>query len=134
MLTQPPVYDGPKRPVNPEPSVPEPQEPRRERKYIPVAADLLKAAAEHFQWSPQQPANDIEFKRAYARVASAAGLTREQAVRVYAFETGGNGNPCLAVGFPGLARDLDRDRLQPVAHHQHRRTAGRTGTRASSAR
>jgi hypothetical protein len=34
----------------------------------------------------------MEFKRAYARVASAAGLTREQAVRVYSFETGGNGN------------------------------------------
>ncbi len=27
----------------------------------------------------------------YARVAAAAGLTREQAVRIYAFETGGNG-------------------------------------------
>ena len=29
----------------------------------------------------------------------------------------------------GLPRDLDRDRLQPVAHHQQRRTAGRTGPR-----
>ena len=67
VLTQPPVYAGPPRPVNPEPSAPEPQEPRRERKYIPVVADLLKAAAEHFQFAPQQPANDLEFKRAYAR-------------------------------------------------------------------
>jgi hypothetical protein len=91
VLTQPPVYSGPKRPVNPEPEAEEPREPR-ERKRIPVVADLLKAAAEHFQFTPQRPASEVEFKRAYARVASAAGLTREQAVRVYSFETGGNGN------------------------------------------
>jgi hypothetical protein len=91
VLTQPPVYAGPKRPVNPSPEVEEPREPR-ERKRIPVVADLLKAAAEHFQFAPQRPAGELEFKRAYARVASAAGLTREQAVRVYSFETGGNGN------------------------------------------
>ncbi len=101
VLTQPPVYAGPPRPVNPEPSAPEPQEPRRERKYVPVVADLLKAAAEHFQFVPQQPANDLEFKRAYALTASAAGLTREQAVRVYAFETGGNGTHASQSGFHG---------------------------------
>jgi hypothetical protein len=101
VLTQPPVYTGPPRPQNPEPSAPEPEQPRREHKYIPVVADLLKAAAEHFQWTPQQPANDLEFKRAYARFASAAGLTREQAVRVYAFETGGNGTHASQSGFHG---------------------------------
>jgi hypothetical protein len=101
VLTQPPVYSGPKRPVSPEPSLPEPQELRRERKYIPVVADLLKAAADNYQWAPQQPANDLEFKRAYARFASAAGLTREQAVRVYAFETGGNGTHASQSGFHG---------------------------------
>jgi hypothetical protein len=89
VLTQPPVYTGPKRPINPEP---EPERPPRERKYIPVVADLMRAAAEQFQFTPQRPASEIEFKRAYARVAAAAGLTREQAVRVYSFETGGTGN------------------------------------------
>src|SRR5882762_989509 len=89
VVTQPPVYIGPKRPVNPEP---EPEERPRERKAIPLVADLVKAAAEHFQFAPQRPGNEIEFKRAYARVALASGLTREQAVRVYSFETGGNGN------------------------------------------
>jgi hypothetical protein len=98
VLTQPPVYAGPKRPVNPEP---EPEGPRREQKYVPVVADLLKAAAEHFQWTPQRPATDAEFKRVYARFAAAAGLTREQAVRVYAFETGGNGNHDTQSGFHG---------------------------------
>ena len=98
VLTQPPVYAGPKRPVNPEP---EPEGPRREQKYVPVVADLLKASAEHFQWTPQRPATDAEFKRVYARFAAAAGLTREQAVRVYAFETGGNGNHDTQSGFHG---------------------------------
>jgi hypothetical protein len=94
VLTQPPVYTGPKRPLD---LSPEPVEPRQ-RKYIPVVADLLKAALEHFQFAPQRPASEIEFKRAYARVAAAAGLTREQAVRVYSFETGGNGNHDMQSG------------------------------------
>lgn len=98
VLTQPPVYTGPKRPVNPEPSPREPEQPPRERKYIPVVADLLKAASEYFQFAPQRPSSEIEFKRAYARVASAVGLTREQAVRVYSFETGGNGNHDMQSG------------------------------------
>jgi hypothetical protein len=96
VLTQPPAYDGPARPVDP---APEPdRRPPRERKTIPVVSDFVKAAAEHFQFTPQRPANEIEFKRAYARAASAAGLTREQAVRVYSFETGGNGNHDMQSG------------------------------------
>jgi hypothetical protein len=91
VLTQPPIYAGPKRPVNPAPE-PEPERPPREHKAIPVVADLLQAAAQQYQFKPQRPANEMEFKRAYARVAAAAGLTREQAVRVYSFETGGTGN------------------------------------------
>src|SRR5258705_5254684 len=90
VLTQPPVYAGPRRPVGPSPEADEPREPR-ERKRIPVVAGLLKATAEHFQFAPQRPAGELEFKRAYARAASAAGLTREQAGRVYSFETGGKG-------------------------------------------
>ena len=91
VLTQPPVYAGPKRPVNPAPE-PEPERPPRQHKAIPVAADLLQAAALQYQFKPQRPTSEIEFKRAYARVAAAAGLTRDQAVRVYSFETGGTGN------------------------------------------
>jgi hypothetical protein len=97
VLTQPPVYSGPKRPVDPSPS-PEPEEPRSPRKAIPVVADLLKAAADQFQFVPQRPASEVDFKRAYARMATAAGLTREQAVRVYSFETGGNGNHDMQSG------------------------------------
>ena len=53
VLTQPPLYSGPKRPVNPEP---EEEKPPRERKPLPVVADFLKAAAEQFQFTPQRPA------------------------------------------------------------------------------
>ena len=95
VLMQPPVYNGPKRPVNPEP---EEEKPPRERKPIPVVADLLKAAADNFQFVPQRPSSEVEFKRAYARYALAAGLTREQAVRVYSFETGGTGNHDMQSG------------------------------------
>jgi hypothetical protein len=97
VLTQPPVYSGPKRPVNPEPEQPEARPPRQ-YKAIPLVGDLLQAASEHFQWTPQKPASEIEFKRAYARYAQAAGLTREQAVRVYSFETGGTGNYDVQAG------------------------------------
>ena len=93
VLTQPPLYDGPKRPVDPEPD-----DKPRERKPLPVVADFLKAAATHFQFTPQRPASEVEFKRAYGRVALASGLTREQIVRVYSFETGGNGNHDMQSG------------------------------------
>jgi hypothetical protein len=97
VLTHPPLYTGPKRPVDPAPE-PEENKPPRERKPIPVVADLLKAAAEEFQFAPQRPAAEVDFKRAYARYAQASGLTREQAVRVYSFETGGTGNYDVQAG------------------------------------
>jgi hypothetical protein len=89
VLTQPPVYAGPPRPIDPAAPDAEPAAPRKPD--IPVLADFLKAAAEQFRFVPQRPENELAFKRAYAKLASAAGLTRDQIVRVYAFETGGNG-------------------------------------------
>ncbi|WP_061024195.1 hypothetical protein [Bradyrhizobium sp. CCH5-F6] len=91
----PPLYSGPKRPVNPEPEeTPE----RPPRKPIPVVADFLRAAQELYQFTPQRPTSELEFKRAYARYALANGLTREQAVRVYSFETGGTGSYDVQAG------------------------------------
>ena len=95
VLEQAPLYNGPKRPVNPEPEeTPE----RPARKPLPVAADLLRAAQDLYQFTPQRPATEAEFKRVYARYALASGLTREQAVRVYSFETGGTGNYDVQAG------------------------------------
>jgi hypothetical protein len=87
VLSQPPAYGGPPRPVDPR----MPAEPRPEQEPIPVVADFLKAAAEEFGFVPDLPQSEAEFKRAYAKAASAAGLTKEQIVGVYAFETGGRG-------------------------------------------
>jgi len=92
VLTQPPLYSGPPRPIDPAGPPPEEKPP------IPVVADFLKAAAEQHGFVPQRPPSEIEFKRAYAKAASAAGLTRDQIVGVYAFETGGNGTYDMQAG------------------------------------
>jgi hypothetical protein len=89
VLEQPPRYSGPPPPPAREEG---PEAPRPPRKYIPVVADFLASAQEHFGFVPQRPQGDLDFKRAYARLALDAGLTREQIVRIYVFETGGNGN------------------------------------------
>ncbi|HVR55914.1 MAG TPA: hypothetical protein VMT72_03705 [Pseudolabrys sp.] len=88
VLTQPPVYSGPARPIDPH----APAQPPPERPEIPVVADFLKNAAEQFGFVPDRPASDVDFKRAYAKAALAAGLTRDQIVGIYVFETGGNGS------------------------------------------
>jgi len=88
VLTQPPIYSGPPRPVDPRtPTLPPPERPD-----IPVVADFLQNASEQFGFVPQRPASELDFKRAYAKAALASGLTRDQIVGVYVFETGGNGN------------------------------------------
>jgi hypothetical protein len=94
VLTQPPVYTGPPRPVDPNaPPGPGPGE----RPPIPVLADFLKAAVEQFGFVPDRP-SELEFKRAYAQAAGSVGLTRDQIVGVYAFETGGNGTYDMQAG------------------------------------
>lgn len=87
VLTQPPAYSGPSRPVDPR----APTQPPPERPDIPVVADFLQNASEQFGFVPQRPASELDFKRAYAKAALASGLTRDQIVGVYVFETGGNG-------------------------------------------
>jgi hypothetical protein len=88
VLAQPPIYSGPPRPVDPRtPTQPPPEHPN-----IPVVADFLQNASEQFGFVPQRPASELDFKRAYAKAALASGLTRDQIVGVYVFETGGNGN------------------------------------------
>jgi hypothetical protein len=93
VLAQPPVYTGPPKPVNPfKPEAPPP------RTYVPVVADFLNAARQEFKFVPRLPPSESEFKRAYAKVALAAGLTREQIVRIYGFEATGNGSYDVEAG------------------------------------
>jgi hypothetical protein len=89
VLTQPPEYTGPKKPVDPS---------QPTARGVPVVADFLRHAAEQFEFVPDRPASEAEFKKAYARVASAAGLTKDQAVRVYGFEATGNGKYDVQAG------------------------------------
>jgi hypothetical protein len=84
VLAQPPRYAGPRPLAGQEP-------PGPPRKYIPVVADFLQSAKDYFGFVPQRPRTEMEFKRAYAKLALGAGLSREQIVRIYVFETGGNG-------------------------------------------
>ena len=93
VLTQPPVYSGPPRPVDPNAPGRDPDE----RQPVPLVADFLQAAVEQFGFVPDRP-SEADFKRAYAKAALAAGLTRDQIVGVYAFETGGNGTYDMQAG------------------------------------
>jgi hypothetical protein len=93
VLEQPPVYTGPPRPRNPV----KPEAPTHPV-YVPVVADFLAAAKNEFKFIPLLPQTEDEFKRAYARVALAAGLTRNQVVRIYSFEATGNGTYDVEAG------------------------------------
>jgi hypothetical protein len=95
VLTQPPVYAGPPKPVDPS-AVAENEPPPRA--YVPVVADFLQSAARHFAFVPRQPPSELDYKRSYAAVAALAGITREQAVRIYGFESGGNGKYDVQAG------------------------------------
>jgi hypothetical protein len=104
VLDQPPVYSGPAKPVDPNPEPEKTQQPPGAP--IPVVADFLRNALEQFQFVPKK-VEEIEFKKAYAGTAAAAGLTRDQAVRIYGFESGGDGKYDVQAG-------LEYDR--PGAH------------------
>ena len=86
-----------------------------------MVADFLQAAREQYGFVPDRPRNELEFKRAYAAAALAAGLDKNQVVGIYAFETGGHGaydtQAGLLVRPSRRARDLAGARLQSVAQH-----------------
>jgi len=91
-LRQPPIYDGPPKPKNPE------EEKKPQPREIPVKEDFLANAKEHFGFAPQTPETEVAYKQAYAKVAAAAGLTKESAVKIYGFESGGNGGYDVQAG------------------------------------
>lgn len=88
VLEQPPQYAGP--PCPRDPSVKQEDQPE-DKPELPVVADFLRNAREHFAFEPDMPKSELDYKRAYVAFAASAGITRNQAVRVYGFEAGGNG-------------------------------------------
>ena len=93
VLTQPPAYTGP-----PKPAILMQVPDRAPPAHVPIITDFLKSAAAYFNFVPQRPQHEIDYKREYARVASSVGLTKEQVVRIYAFESGGNGTYDVQAG------------------------------------
>ncbi len=86
VLTQPPLYEN-------FASLDDPDDPditASSSISIPVALDFLKSAAAHFDFAPLRPLHETHYKQTYAKIAAAGGLSQQQAVRVYAFESGGN--------------------------------------------
>jgi len=115
VLAQPPVYSGPPRPPG---YIPPQREPTKPPEPIPTVADFLKAAAEYYNFTPDRPRTEAEFKQTYAKVATAAGLTKEQAVRIYAFETGGNGTYDGQAGIVGSSRKDARPISPAMGYNQ----------------
>ena len=68
-----------------------------------------------------------EFKRRYAQEAIAVGLTKDQVVRVYALETGGDGTYDMQSGINPITKtgqaDLLGARLRAAAARQHHRAS-----------
>lgn len=70
---------------------------------IPSLADFLAAAKKHYAFTPTR-ISEREFKRRYAREALSLGLTKNQVVRVYALETGGNGTADMQAGINPITK------------------------------
>jgi hypothetical protein len=95
VMTQPPAYTGPPKPENP-------LAPKKKHD-VPDVEEFLANAKAEFDFVPEAPADEATFKRAYAEVAAAKGLPRDVCVKIYGFESGGDGTYDIQAG-----REYDR--------------------------
>ena len=103
---QPPKYAGPELPAEIAKLVVEIMPPTPARP-LPEVSDFLANAKAQYGFVPA-PTTELDFKRRYAREALAVGLSKDQVVRIYALETGGQGtydmqsgiNPATKQGRP----------------------------------
>jgi hypothetical protein len=102
VMAHPPRYTGPELPADIARIIAggKPAEPD---KALPGLADYLASAKQHFGYVPAR-ISEAEFKRRYAEESLSRGLTRQQVVRVYALETGGNGTYDMQAGIHPLTR------------------------------
>jgi hypothetical protein len=98
----PPKYAGPELPADIAKIVTEARPPVPERP-LPTVADFLAHAKSHYGFVPT-PTTEREFKRRYAREALAVGLTKDQVLRIYALETGGQGTYDMQAGFNPITK------------------------------
>ncbi len=99
--TFPPTYEGPK--LSPELAKrwnefqAKEEEKRPPPKPRPGLADFLAQSKAHYDFVPER-ISEREFKLRYAREALAAGLSKDQVVRIYALETSGLGAADMVAG------------------------------------
>jgi len=98
----PPKYQGPELPPEISRIVAEVKPPVAE-KPLPAVADFLEQAKKQFGFVPKR-ATEREFKTSYAAEALKVGLTKDQVVRVYALETGGQGTYDMQSGINPITR------------------------------
>jgi len=77
--------------------------PTKARESLPGIDGFLAAAKKHYGFEPTR-ISEREFKRRYAEEALSLGLTKEQVVRVYALETGGNGTADMQAGIHPITK------------------------------
>jgi len=101
--TLPPTYKGPSLSADLDRkwaaflAAQEQKQPSAPSAPLPGVADFLAAARQHYAFQPTR-ISEREFKRRYAEQAMSLGLTKEQVVRVYALETGGDGTADMQAG------------------------------------
>ena len=105
VLKQPPEFTGPPKPERPSflpPLKRKVRGTRRRGRPLPMVPDFLRYAKQRFGFVPELPANEMEYKRAYSRTALEAGITEDQAVRIYGFEASGNGTYDVQAGLESI--------------------------------
>lgn len=96
VMQQPPRYNGPA--LRPDiAKVMAEIDPPSTASEVTTLPEMLEAARQHYRFQPTL-IPEREFKRRYAREALALGLTRDEVVRIYAFETGGRGTFDMQAG------------------------------------
>lgn len=99
---QPPKFSGPELPAEIAKIVTEVRPPPPER-LLATVEDFLEQAKELYGFVPAS-ASEREFKRRYAVEALSVGLSKDQVVRIYALETGGQGTYDMQAGFNPLTK------------------------------
>jgi len=96
VLTQVPKYNGPALPEAIARILADDQPPAPEKQPA-IVGDFLQAAKDIYSFIPEA-STEADFKRRYALEALAIGLSKDQVVKVYALETGGNGTYDMQAG------------------------------------
>jgi hypothetical protein len=102
VAAHPPKYQGPELPAEVARIVAEAKPPSPER-LLPTVADFLTNAKAQYGFVPKR-ATEQDFKRKYAAEALRLGLSKDQVVRIYALETGGQGTYDMQSGINPITK------------------------------